>query len=174
MKFFSSFVFASVVAAFLMATPLLNAQVVPYKASGTHAQYNPLSGEYSGDGKGLHLGKHNITGQVFPVPSVYNPTAGPGEVFFAGTFTGFQTATAANGDTLNSTLSGSVTLTVGDDGLVSGIWTPEFEFMGSASGRFRNATGTLPGVAINPPFDRTSATWPFDWFVDGEFDMGKN
>ena len=97
----------------------------------------------------------------------------PGEVFAEGSFTGKQTATAANGDTLNSTLSGTVELVVGDDNLVSGIWYPTFELAGSDSGRFKNSSGTLEGVAINPPFSRFDLTWPFDWFIDGKFDMGK-
>lgn len=60
-----------------------------------------------------------------------------------------------------------------DDGMVSGIWYPTFELMGSDSGRFKNATGTVPGVAINPPFDRFDPIWPFDWSINGKFDMGK-
>ena len=75
MKSYVSFVFASVFTGILMTTPLLDAQVVPYKASGTNAQFNPfaefdsngipIKGTYSGSGKGTHLGRHQIEGEIF-------------------------------------------------------------------------------------------------------------
>ena len=160
-----------------MTTPLLNAQTVPYKASGTNAQFNPYAGPgmgvYTGTGQGTHLGKHKIDGDIYYAEDfVLNFAAGPGEVFASGNFTGRQTVTAANGDKLNSTITGSVELTVGDDLLVSGTWYPTFELEGG-TGRFSNSSGTVGGAAINPPFGRFDPIWPFDWFVDGKFNLGQ-
>ena len=54
------------------------------------------------------------------------------------------------------------------------MWFPTFEIdTANSTGRFRNASGTLLGVAINPPFDPSMQLWPFDWFLDGEIDLGR-
>jgi hypothetical protein len=148
----------------------VTAQSVPYKSSGQDAQYTPGDGDYCGVGKGTHMGKHVIDGNVqadgefFPAPGI----------FFAGTFEGTQTAIAANGDELTSSLQGEVVLTFTEEGLVTGLWFPEFTITGG-TGRFANASGELTGVAINPPFDPfTTDTRPFDWFIDGTINLGRS
>ncbi len=145
-----------------------NAQAVPYKASGTDAEYYPGSGDYEGVGNGTHVGKHTIAGNVNP-DGVFFPEPG---VFFAGTFTGTQTVTAANGDTIAMDLSGDVILVFNDDGLVEGTWFPEFTITGG-TGRLANASRTLFGTAVNPPFNPASQAWGFYWDISGTIDLGR-
>jgi hypothetical protein len=150
-----------------------NAQSVPFKASGSDAGFNPLSGHYEGQGTGTHLGKHDISGDLM---FFSDPLPLEDGVFLSGTFIGTQTATAANGDKLKSFLSGSVVLYHSETpGLVEGTWYPEFVIDDEDStGRFANATGTFGGEAINPPFDPSAGTpWPFDWYMTGRIDLGK-
>lgn len=159
------------------------AQSVPFKASGKNAQYYPFGvpdqqspGDYVGTGKGTHLGKHAIIGNVQANGAF---AAGPlevGDVFFSGPFEGSQIAVAANGDELASDLSGDVVLTVCslEPFMVEGIWFPEFTIdTANSTGRFRNASGSFSGVAINPPFSPFSPTWPFDWTMEGVIDLGR-
>jgi hypothetical protein len=155
-----------------------HAQEVPMKASGTNAQYFPFGdgnqnapGDYGGFGKGTHLGKHlvagNVTadGTIFPAPNI----------FFAGTFFGSQSLFAANGDRLDiELLEGDVLLDFDvETDLASGTWSTIGVITGG-TGRFDKASGVVDIVAINPPFDPFSTiAWPFDWFIDGTIDLGK-
>lgn len=154
--------------ALFTSTQQAAAQSVPYKASGTDADYAPGTGDYMGAGNGTHVGKHVIAGNVVPV-GVFFPEPG---VFFDGTFTGTQTVIAANGDTIDMELSGDVTLVFNEDGLAEGAWFPEFTITGG-TGRFANASGVLSGVAINPPFNPAAAVWPFDWDISGKINLGR-
>lgn len=144
------------------------AQSVPYRAAGTNAIYEPGSGDYYGEGRGLHVGRHLIDGNVMPVGDFF-PEEG---IFFRGTFTGVQTVIAADGSTLTMTLYGDVELTLNEDGSAEGMWFPIFEVTGG-TGRFLGATGQMEGVAINPPFDPSSDAWPFDWRIAGRLHLNK-
>ena len=154
-------------AAFGLQTTSL-AQTVPYSASGANAIFEPGNGDYFGFGNGLHLGRHSIDGNVIPVGEFF-PEPG---VFFRGTFSGTQVVTAADGSTLTMTLNGDVELVFNDQGAAEGMWFPNFEVI-DGSGRFEGATGSMSGVAINPPFDPNAAEWPFDWYIDGTLDLNK-
>ena len=154
---------------------IANAQSVPFEASGADAGFDPgIPGEglghYKGQGTGTHLGKHQITGDLTYVGDFF-PTP---DVFFSGTFEGTQTTTAANGDTLELDVIGTVVLDFdATTGLASGTWLPNFTIT-NGTGRFANATGSSTGVAVNPPFDPfTDPIWPFDWSMTGEIDLGK-
>ena len=142
------------------------AQTVPHKASGSDATYVPGTGAYFGEGNGTHLGKHVIDGFVIPDGEFF-PEEG---VFFRGTFTGAQTAIAADGSTITATLEGEVELVFNADGAVEGLWFPAFEVTGG-TGRFDGVSGAWEGVAINPPFDPSLSEWPFDWSVIGTVDL---
>ncbi len=146
------------------------AEVVPFKASGTNAEYNSLTGDYSRMGRGTHLGCHSITGQVIP-DGVFFPSP---DIFLSGTFAGTQTATAGNGDTIEMSICGDVVLPFDpQSGMATGLWFPVFAITGG-TGRFVNASGTLEGVVINPPFNPFGPPiWKFDWSIDGEFDYGR-
>lgn len=144
------------------------AQSVPYRASGQNAVYEPGSGDYFGIGRGLHLGKHSIDGNVIPDGDFF-PEPG---VFFRGTFEGTQVVTAADGSTLDMYLSGDVELVFNDSGAVEGTWFPTFEVI-DGSKRFKGASGTMEGVAINPPFDPSQPEWPFDWYISGTLNLNK-
>lgn len=156
------------VLAFMSLAPAAYSQSVPYNGSGTDASYEPGSGDYWGVGNGTYMGKHTIVGNVIPDGDFF-PAPG---IFFAGTFEGTQTATAANGDTLTSRISGEVVLSFTEEGAVTGLWFPVFEIIGG-TGRFAHASGTQQGIAINPPFDPSSEIWPFDWAIDGTINLGK-
>lgn len=150
------------------ATKPAFSQSVPYKGSGQDSTFEPGTGLYYGGGNGTHVGNHWISGQVIP-DGAYFPEPG---VFFAGTFTGRQITTAADGSTFEAELSGEVILRTTDSGLVTGTWFPHFEITGG-TGRFANASGAFDGVAINPPFNPFTSAWAFDWYVDGEIDLGR-
>ena len=177
------FVITAVAVAALSIGQSAFAQGVPFKASGENAKYYPFGipeeqnpGDYVGTGKGTHLGRHAIIGNVLADGVFATGPLEVGDVFFSGPFEGSQLAIAANGDVLASNLSGDVTLTVYslDPFLVEGIWFPEFTVdTVNSTGRFANASGAFSGVAINPPFDPSAPVWPFDWTMEGVIDLGK-
>ncbi len=145
-------------------------QTVPYFALGRNAQFDPISGDYAGEGRGLHLGRHEIRGNVLPDGEFFPEP----DIFFEGTFTGTQTVIAANGDTIEMEMYGDVLLEYdAKTNTAFGTWYPNFEIVEGGTGRFANASGFLSGEAVNPPFEIDAATWPFDWFIEGEIDLGK-
>ncbi len=146
------------------------AQSVPFKGAGTSAVYMPGTGTYAGAGEHSLMGKTHFDGAIVPV-GVYFPEPG---VLFAGTFSGSQVMTAANGDTLETDVSGEVLLNIDlTTGAATGIWTVVWEITGG-TGRFANASGSYTGYAVNPPFDPTSDQWLFDYAFAGEIDLGRN
>lgn len=152
---------------------IASAKSVPFKAAGVDAGFDPVSGHYEGFGTGTHLGNHQISGDL-EYEGDFFPNFPVLDVFFVGTFSGTQTATAANGDTLTADVSGTVVLDFDEGtGLATGTWFPSFTVTGG-TGRFANATGSFEGIAINPPFDpNTAPIWAFDWTMYGRIDRGK-
>jgi hypothetical protein len=156
-----------------------HAQKVPYKASGSDAKFNPGTGDFSGPGNGTHVGRVFLEGRVADAltPNLTDPTA----PFLKGPFSGTQTVTAANGDTIEWKFSGTVCLEWVQGGpidpsaapIVEGKWDVTFDITGG-TGRFEHVSGIgLRGAAINPPFNPFAGPWPFDWFVNGTIDLGK-
>ena len=155
------------------------AQLVPFKASGAGAEYDPATGAYEGPGTGTHLGKCLFIGTVdlaklTPLPLPDDDPA----VFFRAAFCGFHSYVAANGDVLAGDFTGEVSLSVFDltdpDKFATGRWDASFVVdQASSTGRFANASGEVDLVAINPPFDPTADVYPFYWVADGELDLGK-
>ena len=62
--------FALIVALLTCTADVLHAQTVPYKASGDGA-YSPVNGDYGGDGKVTHLGKHEFSGNIMTIPTAH-------------------------------------------------------------------------------------------------------
>lgn len=155
--------------AVLFSVSSAEAQTVPFSGSGTSAVYMPGTGTYSGEGEYSLMGKAQSVGIIVPV-GVFFPEPG---VFFAGTFSGSQVTTAANGDTLETAVSGEVVLNIDPTtGAATGIWAVTWDVTGG-TGRFANASGSYSGYAVNPPFDPTSGEWLFDYAFEGTLDLGK-
>ena len=155
------------------------AQQVPYKASGTDAQYSPFTGYYEGTGTGTHVGKHSFFGSVdLPLVPLPLPEDEP-DVFFRAAFTGSQIIVAANGDILAGDFDGEVKLRFFNplvpEEFATGRWEADLDIdPDSSTGRFAKASGTLTLVADNPPFNPfIDPVYPFDWTVKGKFDLGK-
>lgn len=145
----------------------LQAQTLPYIALGTGAQYNPANGDYSSDGIGVPIGRHNIVGNVVP-DGTFFPRPG---VFFEGTFEGTQVVSTRLGK-IYMDLSGDVLLEIDETtGVATGTWYLTFEITGG-TGLYRHASGSLKGVAVNPPFDPNSTMWGFNWAMRGRINLG--
>jgi hypothetical protein len=95
------------------------AQEVPFKGSGSNAQYFPAGdgdqnapGDYGGIGNATHLGKHLVAGNVTAVGDIFPEP----NIFFEGTFSGSQSQFAPNGDRLDvELLEGDVLLEFDDE-----------------------------------------------------------
>jgi hypothetical protein len=142
------------------------AQVVPYKARGTGASYNPLTGFYSGTGQATHLGHIKYSGDV-----AFAPTADP--LVYTFQSNGPTTTVAANGDAILFTTSGTVQLFTFDGISFTAIWSGEFVVVGG-TGRFANVgpgPQPLQVVAINEPFTFADPEWIFSWAIDGSITL---
>jgi hypothetical protein len=142
------------------------AQTVPYKASGTGASYNPVTGYYSGTGKATHLGNITFSGDVTTAP-----TTDP--LVFTFQSNGPTTTVGANGDAILFTTSGTVQLFTLDGITFTAVWSGTFVVVGG-TGRFANVgpgPEPLQVVAINDPFTLTDPEWTFSWSIDGSITL---
>jgi len=162
----------SIVTLFVIAGQTAHAQVVPFKASGDDATYNPdpKSLETLGLGKATHMGKIVGSGVAEPGEEL-----GPG--LFAWSALDYQ-LTAKNGDTIFLTGGGVVQFVPIEGDLFFAVWTGEFTVTGG-NGRFCNvgpAAEPLQVTAINNPFTFPAAEgdiWTYDWEISGQIDLGK-
>ncbi len=141
------------------------AQTVPYRGGGTGV-YSPITGHYEVSGLGTHLGRLTGFGDI-----ATTPTANP--LVFDFNSTGPQVWVAANGDTLELSLSGQVELIPVDETFTTftAVWDGDFVVEGG-TGRFKHARAAdepLKVVAINEPFRLTDPFWQFSWEVTGQF-----
>ena len=148
------------------------AQVVPFRAMGENAQYNPGTGQYVGGGQGTHIGRLAGQGQV-QLPIV--PTGNPGQFLWKTAVP--HVITAADGSTISLIGGGLVQLIPLDTniGLFSAVWQAEFEVQGG-TGRFFNVgpgSGPIAVEAINQPFFLTDPLWKFSWSMKGTIDLGR-
>ena len=161
----------------LMATLQTSySQVVPFHASGSDAVYTPCNALTSGNGRATHMGKLTISGVVIPIatddPLVFD--------FIALSYD----FTAANGDTIFTSGSGSVTFTEidGEPGMFTAFWTADFDVLGG-TGRFKNVgpgDAPLDAFALNDPLslplvceDDPNVIWTYLWGFDGTIDLGR-
>ena len=135
---------------------------MPYKARGTEASYNPVTGYYSGTGQATHLGHITFSGDVTIAPT-------PDRLVYTFESNGPTTTVAANGDAIFFTTSGTVQLFTLDGITFTAIWSGEFVVVGG-TGRFAKVgpgPQPLQVVAINDPFTFTDPEWTFSWTIDG-------
>ena len=160
-----------VVANLFAALPHLSeAQVVPFQARGDNAQYSPVTGEYSGIGRGTHVGLHANRGQI-DLPIV--PTGNPGQFHWVTAEP--HVITAADGSTISLAGTGLVQLIPLAEGLFSAVWRANFVVQGG-TGRFANVgpgNGTIVVEAINDPFLLSDPIWTFSWTFNGTIDLGR-
>ncbi len=147
----------------------LSAQIVPYQVSGTGG-VNPVTGDFGGTSKGLHLGKFTYIGNALVVG--LDPLIGD----FEGTWTASDTQVAANGDELHLVGEGTITLIPLGGTMFGAVWSGDWTVTGG-TGRFENA-GPGPDpihmVAVNDPFDiAIDPIWYFSYEKFGKFDLGK-
>lgn len=144
---------------------VLQAQVVPYHTHGS-GLYQPATGDYSGNGVGTHLGRHEFLGNVATLPTahpfVFEFFISPGNP---------QLTTGANGDSLYFSGQGLVELIPLDPTFTtfSAVWSGTFTVEGG-TGRFENVgpgSNPLQVVAINDPFTFADPVWTFEWTLDG-------
>ena len=146
-----------------------NAQIVPYRVTGTGG-VDPVTGDFGGTSKGLHLGKFTFSGNALVVG--LDPLNGD----FEGTWTAVDTQVAANRDELHLVGNGTITLIPLVGTMFEAVWSGEWTVTGG-TGRFKNAgPGPEPiqMVAVNDPFDIVSdPIWYFSYEKVGEFDLGR-
>ncbi len=146
------------------------AQTVPYRTAGIGV-YSPVTGDYSGSGVGIPVGRHTFSGNVAVLP-----TANPLVFDFYSTVP--QQTIAANGDMIYFSLSGQVEFIPLDSKstVYSAIWTGEFVVVGG-TGRFANvgpAAHPLSVIAINVPFTFADPEWTFFWTLDGSIELSSS
>ena len=147
-----------------------SAQTVPYKASGSNAEFSAITGDYGGSGKATHLGKHVFFGGQIAVTQT-------GALTFDWEFTLPQETIAADGSKLYFDGVGTVELIPLDNlGNFTAEWTGEFHVLGGTR-RFANAgpaAAPLQVIAVNDPFNFfTDPVWTFSWELTGEIDLGR-
>lgn len=164
------FFLLATVATLSLACHTAHSQVVPYHASG-EGFYQPVDGDYGGNGNATHLGEHSFFGQVIvgeePVDPG-NPLLFPFEILPEDP----QVTVAADGSELHFSGQGLVQLiplnaTFTEFGA---IWFGEFHVEGG-TGRFaQSGPGPEPlsVTAINDPFTFLDPVWTFDWSLSGE------
>jgi hypothetical protein len=146
------------------------AQMVPFHAEGEMAEYSPVTGEYTGGGRGTHIGDHMNTGQVGSIV----PTGNPGEFFWVTAEP--HIITAADGSTISLVGVGVVQLIPLGNDEFSAIWSAEFVVQGG-TGRFANVKpgdGPIAVEAINDPFFLNDPVWTFSWTFDGTINLGRS
>ena len=109
-----------------------DAQSLPYKATGV-GQFAANQSDFTGSGIAAHLGAYTEVGNV-----TFAPTSTPGVL----AVTGWAHYTAANGDQLYASISGTVDTT-------TGVIAATATYVGG-TGRFANASGssTLAGQML--------------------------
>lgn len=155
------------IVAMVVLNSVLSAQVVPFRASGSDSSYFPADGVYTGTGKATHMGRCQIEGVAFPIPTA-NPL-----VF---DWIGGGSTTSANGDKIYMSGGGQVELIPLGGTLFSAVWSGHYSVDGG-TGRFSNVgPGPAPIAvsAVNDPFDIASdPVWKFTWTLDGQIDLGR-
>jgi len=145
------------------------AQVVPFHARGELAEYSSVTGDYSGAGRGTHVGYHMNTGQVGSIV----PTGNPGQ--FQWTTAKPHVITAADGSTISLLGGGVVQLIPLGGDVFSAVWIANFVVQGG-TGRFANVKpghGPIVVEAINEPFLLSDPIWKFSWTFGGTIDLGR-
>jgi hypothetical protein len=163
-----------------LACPPANAQVEPFKVTGGGPAPDGLSpfgadSPHSATGQATHLGRYSGTG-VANVLS-FDPLTG------SGTFHGFYTFVAANGDRLPFTYGdtdngaeqvGEFQLYDASGGKVYAVFIAEFNpILAQCTGRFQDVIdGSFIMVATSEPFtlvlDEDGFTPPFDYTWEGQ------
>lgn len=153
--------------AVLLTAQVSDAQVVPFKSTGSNNVYTPADGAFGGQGITSHMGVTVGSGIATPSDTL-NPLIK--DWFGGGEFV------AANGDKLYFYGGGTVYLEPLGGTMFKARWIGKFYVYGG-TGRFQNASAAaepLDVVAVNHPFDIVGdAEWLYDYVITGEIDLGK-
>lgn len=166
MRFFTTLLAVTLALVVVGNASTIQAQLVPFKASGDNAIYNTQTGETSGIGVATHMGQTLGAGVALP-------TADLGNGLFSWVAQEYS-FTAANGDQLFLAGGGFVQFfpLEGTDYL-SAIWSAEFTVVGG-TGRFANASTEEPlaVVAVNYPLQLGDPYYTYYWNIEGMIDLG--